>query len=120
MANESTISITVQHRGHMLINHTNVNVDQATRGRSGGVMNVTTGGISLDVGAVGTPGLLSLRNLDPSNYVQWGPDNAGTMKVCGRLNPNGEPQLFRLDPSTTFKLQANGATCKVEFELLEN
>lgn len=120
MAGEIIVGLTLQFRGEQLISQPNVSIDQITLGRAGGIMAVTTGGITLDVGAVGTLGILMLRNLDSTNYVRWGPDNAGSMVPCGRLLAAAqEPTIFRLEPGITFRLQANGATCKVQYELLE-
>lgn len=121
MAGEIVAGLSIQFRGAQLINYVNLVLDQATKGRAGGFMNVTTGGITLVVGAVGTPGILIMRNVDATNYVKWGPDNAGSLVELGRLPPaTNEFALFRLAPSgVTLRLQANGGTCKVEYELLE-
>jgi len=60
-----------------------------------------------------TPGWLWMKNLDASNYVQWGgKTTAGAMTTIGRMEA-GEPALFRLDPSATLRMQANTAECKV-------
>lgn len=120
MAGEIIAGLTVMFRGEQLISQPNVSIDQITLGRAGGIMAVTTGGITLAVGSVATLGILALRNLDSVNYVDWGPDSGGTMIGCGRLLPVAqEPAFFRLKPGITFKLQANGGTCKVQYELLE-
>lgn len=74
---------------------------------------------AMPIGDVGTEGWLVLRNLDPTNYVTWGPDSAGTMIAAGKLKP-GEIALFRMDAAATIKLQANTAACKVMMKLFED
>lgn len=56
-----------------------------------------------------TEGWLFMKNLDATNYVQWG---FATTVYGGRLEP-GEVALFRMEPSVTLYLKANTAACKV-------
>ena len=85
-----------------------------------GVQTIGTTAEALDVGDVATLGRLLLRNLDTTNYVEWGPDSAGTMIGCGKLKPSGDVAEFRLKPGITLKLQANTASCNVQYELLSD
>lgn len=75
----------------------------------------------LDYGdvAAANAGWLFMRNNDATNYVQWGLDNAATIRVVGRLKP-GEPwTVLRVEPSAVIMLQANTAACLVEYYLLQ-
>lgn len=76
-------------------------------------------------GDVGTPGLLWLRNLDPTNYVQWGPKDTGAMILFGRLLPTANvakpvpPTIVYLDSgSITLRWKAHTAACLVETILI--
>lgn len=65
-----------------------------------------------------TPGYIMLRNLDTTNYVQYGPKDT-TMKVLGRLDA-GAVALFKLDSaSVTLRWVANTAACLVEIHVWE-
>ncbi len=95
-------------------------IDQAVLGAHEPIVFVGTSEEDMPVGDVVTPGILVLRNLDPTNYVTWGPKSAGVMVAIGRLNPGGEPAQIRMDPSATLRWKANNAECKVEMHLLAN
>jgi hypothetical protein len=77
-------------------------------------ITMTTSDTLIGFTGVVTPGYCMLQNLDASNYVTYGPNNAGSILVFGRLKP-GEVACFRLDASLTsgFRFQANTASCKV-------
>jgi hypothetical protein len=75
-------------------------------------------GVDTDVGAliVGltTFGIGYLYNLDPTNYVQWGPNNGGAINVFGRLTKNDIPAVFRFDPTApSLRMKANAGNCIV-------
>lgn len=98
-------------------------VDQSAIGRGGHVQSVGTSEEALDFGDVGTEGYCSLQNLDPTNYVEWGPDSggsAGSMVPVGRLNPGEPPAFFRLKSGVTVKAQANTAACLVDVRVYED
>lgn len=93
--------------------------DQTTPGGGlPGEVQVTTTGAALDLSALTGKGWLWMKNLDPTNFVQWGADNTG-LELVGRLEP-GEPAIFRLDPSGTLFLKADTATCRVQVIAIEN
>lgn len=56
-----------------------------------------------------TEGWLFMKNLDGTNFVQWG---FSTGVYGGRLEP-GEIAMFRMEPSLTLYLKANTAACKM-------
>ena len=63
-----------------------------------------------------TLGWVTMRNLDPTNYVEVG-FSTGVYGI--RLEP-GEPATFRLNPGTTLYLRANTAACRVNIYALED
>lgn len=86
------------------------NTDTQITGAGGIVTNIPTQGICYMI------------NLDGTNYVQWGPDNAGAIVVLGRMLPfslvNGAKVYdiapsFRLDSGTKLRLKANTGACNV-------
>lgn len=94
-------------------------ITQTTLGAYSAVVSVGTSEEDLLTGDVGTLGFLMLRNLDSTNYVQWGPKSGGSMVAVGRLKPNGEPAVIRLEPGITIRWVANTGACKVAVELWE-
>lgn len=59
-------------------------------------------------------GMFCAINLDPTNYVDIGPNNAGTMLPMGRLYPL-TPIQIPITPSVVLRWQANTAACSVSF-----
>jgi hypothetical protein len=57
-------------------------------------------------------GCVGFRNLDPTNYVDIGPESGGAMVPMIRLLP-GEIAWMRLKPGITVRAQANGAPIKL-------
>jgi len=88
----------------------------AQGGPTPGVISVGTSEESVAFGELSTVGWLVMRNLDPTNYVQWG---FATTAYGGRLEA-GETALFRLEPSTTVYLKANTAACLVDIRAYED
>lgn len=96
-----------------------IQIDQAAIGSSGGVFSIGTSEEAISFTDISTEGWLWMRNLDDTNYVQWGPEDTGAMVVMGRMEA-GEPAIFRIDSSVTLRLQANTAACKVLIKVLED
>lgn len=69
--------------------------------------------VSLGDLAVADQGLILLKNLDTTNYIDWGPESAGAMVAIGRLLP-GEEAVFRAKPSVILRAQANTAACLLQ------
>ena len=67
-------------------------------------------------GDVATEGWIYMRNIDATNYVQWG---VATTVYAGRLEA-GEVAMFRAEPGLTLFLKANTTACKVEILCLED
>jgi len=77
-----------------------------------GIVEVGTSEENVSFGDIG-PGWIWMRNLDDTNYVQWGMSDGGTMKAVGRLRPQDLWTKFYLDTGVTLRMKADTAACKV-------
>ena len=94
-------------------NHTLIG-DQTTQGLDSLTVSVGTTEQDISFPDVGTLGWLYLKNLDPANFVIWGPKSAGVMVPIGKLMPNSQGEaVFQLDPGITLRMKADTAACKV-------
>lgn len=121
MANEISITLAVKVlKGSYAetFNYTGF-VSQAAAGAASGVQTVGTSEENLDSGDVANNGLLILRNLDSTNFVDYGMSDAGTMKAVGRIKA-GECAMLRVKPAVTVRLKADTASCSVQYLFLEN
>lgn len=80
----------------------------AVGGPTPGYVTIGTVEESITFSELTTLGWLEMRNLDTTNYVEWG---FSTGVYGGRMEAK-EPALFRLNPGTTLYLRANTAACK--------
>lgn len=96
-------------------------ISQVAQGGHAPIVSVGTSEEDLSLGDIVAPGLVCLLNLDPTNFVKYGPKTgAGAMQELGRLI-NGEPAILRLGPSgVTLRWVADTAACKVQVFALEN
>jgi hypothetical protein len=81
-----------------------------TGGPSPGYMTVGTSEESTAFPELTTDGWLFMKNLDLTNYVQWG---FSTGVYGGRMKPGETAGPFRMEPGLTLYLKANTAACKV-------
>lgn len=81
-----------------------------------GIQVVGTSAEAVVTTDVSTLGWCYMKNLDSTNFVEYGPDDGGTMKDFGMMKP-GEPALFRLTPGITMKVKADTAPCKVLYKI---
>lgn len=86
-----------------------------TGGGNPGTVSVGTTEESVTFGELGTEGWLCMKNLDPTNYVQWG---FATTVYGGRISPGGFA-VFEMEPSLTIYLKANTAACLVQIKGFE-
>lgn len=99
-------------------NNGQLSVDVAATGAFGPqTLSIGTAEEAITFTDITTEGWLFLKNLDGTNYVQWGPESAGAMVVMGRLKP-GEEACFRMDSGATLRLKANTAACNVDILLI--
>ena len=94
-------------------------VDQTGIGAHASV--VTVGSVAEDdilIGDITTEGWLFLENLDPVNFVTYGPNDT-TMTAFGRIEA-GEFACLRLEPGVTLRAQADTAPVQIKVLLLED
>lgn len=65
-----------------------------------------------------TDGWCCIENLDPTNYIVFGPYTGGTLYPVGQV-PAGGHVVFKLDPTYTLGYQANSASCDVRITVLD-
>lgn len=81
-----------------------------TGGPTPGFINVGTTEESTAFPELTTEGMLYMKNLDTTNYVQWG---FSTGVYGGRIKPGETAGPFRMEPGLTLFLKANVAACRV-------
>jgi hypothetical protein len=96
--------------------------DMSVGARVGHCQLIGTSATMLDLGteALDALGYMVLRNLDDTNYIDFGPydgGSAGTLVIIGRIMP-GEIAVLRLSASVTVGAQANSAACYLDVNLL--
>lgn len=114
MANEITLNQRLQLANGDLLDDNNpgrIQITQTTQTMYKAVITIGTTEESVTYAELTTPGICYLKNLDATNYVQWG---VATTVYTGRLLAADAPACFRLDNgATTLYLKANTAACKV-------
>ena len=95
-----------------------LSITQNSAGVASGVQSVGTTAENISSGDITTPGYLHLKNLDTTNFVEFGVDNTGFVAV-GKLEA-GEEAVFRVADATTIQLKADTASCNVAYQLLED
>lgn len=114
MANEISLTSGVQVRKGSLISDVVPFVKQITMNGSGGptpgTVSIGTSEYSTSFPELTTEGILWMRNLDDTNYIEWG---FSTGVYGGKMKP-GEPAEFRMKPGLTLYLKANTAPCKCQ------
>lgn len=96
-----------------------INVDQAAVGRGGYVQSIGTSEEIVQFGDVVTAGYLVLRNLDETNWVEYGPESGGAMVSFGKLKP-GEVAVLRLKPGVVMRAKADSGAVKLDVRLYED
>lgn len=121
MADEITLDQRLRLSNGALLDDNNpgrIQITQTTQGKFSVVLTIGTTEESTTFTDITTPGICYLRNLDATNYVQWGP---ATGVYQGRLKASDVPACFRLDNgATTLYLKANTAACKVLITVYDN
>lgn len=93
-------------------------IDVATTGDFAPSLSIGTSEEAVTFTDVSSLGWLFMKNLDTTNYVDWGPESGGAMVAIGRMKA-GEEAAFRCKPGITLRLQANTAACRVKFWMIE-
>jgi len=87
-------------------------------GGNPGTVTVTTSEGDITIGLT-TPGICIIQNIDPTNYVEYGPKSGGAMVVFGKIKP-GEFAFFRFGASVTLRCKANTASVKLRIQTFED
>jgi len=123
MANEINISLGVQVTNGFFkyqFQPGQIQIDQAAPGRGGHVQEIGTDEETIDFGDVETEGYWILRNLDPTNYVEYGPQiGTGSAELCCKLKA-GEPAFLRVKPGSVWRAKADTAALLLQSDLLED
>jgi hypothetical protein len=123
MANEITIqaNLSCTNGGFSFATREgSVRVNQSVNGGGGpGVLTITTSDTALSLGTYSAKGYCFIKNLDPTNYVEFGPESGGAIVKMIRLNA-GEYALFRFVSAAVLRAQANTASVKCYIAVLEN
>jgi hypothetical protein len=95
-------------------------IDQTNKRKISNVQNIptTAAGTALTLGAVTVPGWSFFKNLDATNYVEIGDDNAGTFIPVIRVDPGKYVGPLKL--GTTAPLaRANAAAVDLDYTILD-
>ena len=101
------------------IDHGQQRFDQAAIGAASNVVSVGTSEEDVTTGDISTLGWCFMRNLDSTNYVQYGPKSSGSMVAIGRIEA-GEIHAFRLEPGITLRWVANTSAVLVDLRIYED
>lgn len=123
MANEFNLTLSCRYTNGELSQTINVSetYSQTTLGMHAPVVTVNTSASeALSIGDVATEGFMFLKNLDSTNYVQWGAQSStGGLATIGRIRA-GEFAWLRMDSGATMRFQANTAPVKLQVVLFED
>ena len=117
MANEVEISLSISAaKGGMSVNRSeNFKVNMTGDAMIHSVQSATTSWVALvEAAAVDAAGWYFVKNLDSSNFVEFGPAND---QFSIKLKP-GESAVFRA--SDPIGVKANTAACNVEYIVVED
>lgn len=92
-----------------------LNVALSAQGYAAGLQEIgfaAAENVTYDDVAAADVGWCFLQNMDATNYVDYGLNDAGTLKAIGRLLP-GEYAMIRLKPVAQLMAQANVAAVKL-------
>lgn len=93
--------------------HTTTTTQSLQGGGGPGVVTIGTSEEDIDFGSITFKGWVFMLNLDDTNFVTWGPNSGGSMVAMGQMFA-GEMALFRMRfSSTTLRMKADTASCKV-------
>jgi hypothetical protein len=124
MSNEITVSVSAQLSNLGLTDifqPGNIQVTQTNQELFRRVIALTAGSdtsLTALISGITTLGIAYLYNLDPTNYIQWGPDSGGALVPVGRLLPRSTstpdiPAVLRLEPGITLRAKAHTGNCNL-------
>ena len=74
---------------------------------------------AIDVSALNALGVMTIENIDSTNFVDVGPTNTGAIEPMVRILP-GESWPFRLTPGIVLRAQADTADVRCIIRIYEN
>lgn len=92
-----------------------------TNGPTPGAIAVATAGTDVDLSELTTPGLINIKNLDTTNFLEFGIWDGATFHELGEVQA-GEDYTFRLSrnfTSTSLRLKADTAAVKAVVSCFE-
>lgn len=123
MANEisAALTLTIANGNFSESFSPSATIDQATAGGGlpGTITAALSGGTSVTLTDMTSPGLVYMKNLSPLYNVVYGPDSTGLVDF-GKLKP-GEFAFFRLEPSVTMIVEtSSGVAAEVQIMVFED
>ena len=98
----------------------NLYITQTTLGGTTGVQAIGTAAHeAIDLGDVGTVGLVMFRNLDATNFVEIGIDDGGAFVPIHKLLKGESAGPFRLAAGVVLYAKADTAAVKIDRVILE-
>ncbi len=94
-------------------------ITQSTAGGSSVTQTIGTSEEDIALGDI-APGVVMLRNLDATNYVQIGPKSAGVMVAMMKISAGQTAGPFVLDSAVTLRAIANTASVKLQIYALNS
>lgn len=95
-------------------------IDQQVIGGGGpGTVEIGVAEEDIDFGDIATLGIVRITNMDPANFVKWGPKSGTAAVFVGRIL-FGESFVWRLEPGVTLRMIADTAAVKCKITCLEN
>lgn len=122
MADEQLVRLSVTtNKGFQVetISSGSISMDMANPGRGGSIQSIGFAAEEvIGFGDVATEGNLYMKNLDPDNFIEWGPESGGSMVPCGKILP-GEIAWYRMKPGVILRGQADTGNCLLDVRLYE-
>jgi len=122
MANEITVTakLTVDNGNYESeMSASRIQVNQSSIGGIHQVQNIGTTYEAITLGDVSTEGFCLFRNLDSTNFVQWGVDAGASLTPIGKMEAGETAGPFRIDAAATLYAEADTAACDLEVMILE-
>lgn len=123
MANEITgqLLLDVQNEGFKFRFAGSLNIDQSgVGGGNPGTVVIGTTEEAIIFTGITSRGVLYMKNLDETSYVDWGPESVGSMVVMNRLLPLEFALLRLTDDATVIRMQSFPTEASVLIQLYED
>lgn len=124
MANEIRVGASLEcNNGNFILPKVGGNTQNVTQNTLGGgvpgMVSIGTSEEDIVTTDISTLGWCFIKNLDPTNFIKYGPKSGGSMIEFGKLKA-GEAAVFRLMTGITIRAVADTAACKVQILILND